>query len=105
MKTINTVQDIKTIDIQTLTWFDRVNGNTYFAQEITLNFGMETEITVFNEYQYGYSSFDYEAFKAIKNHFNLDTKTSIFDIIDRDNVIIRSSIKKALKRELKALSK
>ena len=37
MKTI----EIKTIDVCTKTWFDKVNGNTYFAQEITLNFGNE----------------------------------------------------------------
>ena len=33
--------DLKTIDIKTLVWFDKVNGNSYFAQTITLNFGME----------------------------------------------------------------
>lgn len=103
MKMLNNIQDIKTIDIQTLTWFDKVNGNTYFAQEITLNFCTDNETTIFNEFQYGYSAYDFKAFEAIKEYFNLDVKTSIFDFIDRDNVIIRSSTKKALKRELKAL--
>lgn len=53
------VSDIKTIDVQTKTWFDKVNGNTYFAQRITLNFGMDNEFEFINPFQYGYSSFDF----------------------------------------------
>ena len=51
------LQEVKTIDIKTLTWFDRVNGNTYYAQEITVNFAMPNEVTYYNPFQYGYSSF------------------------------------------------
>lgn len=51
------LQDIKTIDIKTLTWFDRVNGNTYFAQEITVNYRMPDEVTYYNPFHYGYDSF------------------------------------------------
>lgn len=30
---------IKTIDINALEWFDKVNGNSYFAGEIVINYG------------------------------------------------------------------
>ena len=48
----------QTIDIHTYTWFDKTYGNTYFAQEIVLNYGTEQEQRFKNHFQYGYSSFD-----------------------------------------------
>ena len=58
--------EIKTIDVYTKTWFDKVNGNTYFAQAITLNFGMNNSETLINPFQYGYGSYDIEAFRCIE---------------------------------------
>lgn len=94
-----TKQQIKTIDISTLTWFDRVNGNTYFAQEITLNFAMPNQRTIINPYQYGYSSFIHFAKQAICNELGINMTD-----LDKSDIIIRHNEKKALKRELKALS-
>lgn len=99
------IQDLKTIDVKTLTWFDKVNGNTYFAQEITLNFGMQNEKTLINPFQYGYSSFDYKAIELVKDFFNIDKKNTPSHYFRDLGVIIRSSERKALKRELKALSR
>ena len=45
---------MKTIDINALEWFDRVNGNSYFAGNVTVNFGMEDERTYRMPFQYGY---------------------------------------------------
>ncbi len=45
---------IKTIDIQAKEWFDKVNGNSYFAGIITINFGMRDEEIFKLPYQYGY---------------------------------------------------
>ena len=46
----------KTIDIQAKEWFDKVNGNSYFAGTITLNYGTETEETFLLPFQYGYGN-------------------------------------------------
>ena len=46
--------NIKTIDIQAKEWFDKVNGNSYFAAIATINFGMTDEKTVKVPFQYGY---------------------------------------------------
>jgi hypothetical protein len=66
-------KDIKTIDVITKTWFDKVNGNTYFAQRITINRGRKNETTFVNQFQYGYSSYDYFAKQCVKETLNLKT--------------------------------
>lgn len=105
MKTIASVTEIKTIDINTLTWLDKIDGNTYFAQRITLNYGLDNETEIINPFKYGYSSFDSFAFDALRKYFNIDGIDSFFDLIEEDDLIIRSNIKESFKRELLALSK
>ena len=56
----------QTIDIHTYTWFDKTYGNTYFAQEIVLNYGTEQEQRFKNPFQYGYSSYEFEALKFLR---------------------------------------
>lgn len=56
----------QTIDIHTYKWFDKINGNTYFAQEIVLNYGTEQEQSFKNKFKYGYSSFDYFALEFLR---------------------------------------
>lgn len=85
---------IKTIDIQTLTWFDKINGNTYFAQRITLNYGLQNETEITNPFQYGYSSYRFRAFECLRKNGYFKDETSLC------NVIVRESERKALKREL-----
>ena len=74
-------KDIKTIDVITKTWFDKINGNTYFAQRITINRGRKSESVLVNRFQYGYSSYDYFAKKYIKEALNLRT-----DIVNNYNL-------------------
>jgi len=38
---------IKTIDVNVKEWFDKVNGNSYFAGTVSLNFGMKTQKIIF----------------------------------------------------------
>ena len=66
-------KDIKTIDVITKTWFDKVNGNTYFAQRIVLNRYRKNEMVIINPFQYGYSSFDHFAKKRVMEVLNLKT--------------------------------
>jgi hypothetical protein len=56
--------NINTIDINAKEWFDRINGNSYFAGSIVLNFGQDSEIEFFMEFQYGYG--DYYIQKAME---------------------------------------
>lgn len=95
-------KDIKTIDILTKTWFDKVNGNTYFAQRITINYGMDDETDFVNHYQYGYSSFEYNALEFIKKELGM--KPDVHDpklFGHRGKVIVRShTIRDCKKKEL-----
>ncbi len=45
---------VKTIDIQAKEWFDKINGNSYFACLVTINFGMSDEKIIKVPFQYGY---------------------------------------------------
>jgi len=47
---------IKTIDIIAREWFDRVNGNSYFSAQITLNYGMKDATLIKVPFQYGYGT-------------------------------------------------
>ena len=55
-----------TIDIHTFTWHDKTFGNTYFAQKIILNYGQDGELTIYNHFQYGYSSYDFFALEFLR---------------------------------------
>ncbi len=49
---------VKTIDVNSKEWFDKMNGNSYFSSRVTINFGMKTERTIKLPMQYGYGSQD-----------------------------------------------
>lgn len=56
---------VKNIHVVTRTWFDKVNGNTYFAQMIVFNWGLKDEQTIYNPFQYGYSSYKHHAVRKV----------------------------------------
>jgi len=57
---------IKTIDVNALEWFDKINGNSYFSAEIVLNYGLNAVIVLECPFQYGYGDqFTYEAQKKL----------------------------------------
>ena len=91
---------IKTIDIQTIKWFDKINGNTYFAQRITLNYGLKDEVTIINQFQYGYSSYRSEAFKCLQKNGYMLKCGSLYETEKKYNIITRESERYGLKREL-----
>lgn len=43
------------VDVRAFEWFDKVNGNSYFAGKILVNAGMESETELNMPFQYGYS--------------------------------------------------
>tara|TARA_R110000824_G_C15205352_1_gene676112 strand:- start:1639 stop:1953 length:315 start_codon:yes stop_codon:yes gene_type:complete len=98
---------MKTIDINAKEWFDKINGNSYFAGTITINYGMETEETFLMPFQYGYGSqYESEA-KSILTEFNKISSNGfqgLYTYCKDNNIILRSSIKRnSLKRELKEI--
>ena len=93
--------DIKTIDVLTKTWFDRVNGNTYFAQRITLNFGMDNEFEFVNPFQYGYSSFEHFALIAVKKQVLDFDFTRTHELRESGIVFRHNKHEKCKQRELK----
>lgn len=96
----------KTIDIQAKEWFDKVNGNSYFAGTITINYGTDEEETFLMPFQYGYENgYEHEA-KAILCQYNkIPADYSPLRLICEDNKIqLNKRIETGcLKRELKQI--
>lgn len=102
---------IKTIDINALEWFDRANGNSYFAATVTVNFGMKDAREIKLPFQYGYGShYKDMAFKALeeakiitdlKHHDNGSTEGT-WQYCERKKIILRATKHENCKqRELK----
>ena len=94
--------DIKTIDVLTKTWFDKINGNTYFAQKIVINYGRKNEKRLINGFQYGYSSYDYFALQFVQRELKLKTNLNNYELCgSHGKIILRSqTIKNCKKRDL-----
>ena len=69
------LSQLKTVHITGLEWRDTVNGNSYFALEISLNLDAsrgEPRTTIKIPLQYGYEdAYLYEANKIIRSQFRL----------------------------------
>jgi len=51
---INKDCKLVSVDVRALEWFDKVNGNSYFAGKILINAGLESEAELNMPFQYGY---------------------------------------------------
>lgn len=105
---MNTINSIQTIDVSALEWFDKVNGNSYFAGKVIINYGADNQITLPLAYQYGYGEqYEYTALKAIKKAFSIDIdmNSSLWRFCDAYSIILRSNKRSAKKAELKAIQK
>ncbi|HEY6435228.1 MAG TPA: hypothetical protein VIY47_01445 [Ignavibacteriaceae bacterium] len=97
--------EIKTIDIDTNEWFDRLNGNSYFSSVITLNFGMDDVKLIYLGFQYGYGShYLTESVKALVKYGFIKPEFESRGITHycRENGIIlrHAKYENCLKREL-----
>lgn len=90
---------IKTIDVIALEWFDKINGNSYFAGTVTTNFGMDDEKTYKMPYQYGYGSqytqeagslLDNEGVIALKKYETGD-KEPLWSYCKDNGIILRAT--------------
>jgi predicted Zn-dependent protease len=105
---------IKTIDIQAKEWFDKINGNSYFAGTITVNFGMPDAKTIIMPYQYGYGDHYVDmAAKALeenniitdRTHHSNGSAQSLWSYCDDKGIILRKSKQQGCKkRDLKAIA-
>jgi len=60
------LKPVKTIHISALGWYDKVNGNSYFAATVTVNAGFKSEKSIKLPFQYGYGdTYKEEAFREL----------------------------------------
>lgn len=65
-------QLIRTIDVIYKRWYDRVNGNSYFAGFVVVNYGDTDERTICIPYQGGYGNQPiYEAWHLLHNVYGI----------------------------------
>ena len=100
------LKNLKTIDIKAKEWRDKVNGNSYFSSDVTLNYGMDSQEIIKLPFQYGYGDQYYHAsMEEVKNLFPksnwVKKKYSSWELKDKYKFIIRNSIQRnCLKKEL-----
>ena len=101
------LSQLKNIDINAKEWRDKINGNSYFSSDVTLNYGMQNEETIKLPFQYGYS--DHYVYQSLREIQKLFPKSKWFkenllgkyQIEKEYKIIIRNNIKtNCLKREL-----
>ncbi len=100
---------IKTIDVEAKEWFDRTYGNSYFSAQVTVNFGLPSQQTLYIPFQYGYgSSYEQAAIEALKKA-GLFTVTEarpfigLYSYCEENNIILRrNKTENCLKRDAKA---
>lgn len=100
--------NIKTIDIQSKEWHDKVNGNSYFSAIITLNYGMPNCKTIAIPFQYGYGDqYIHESLHVLQteNYIPCSDVYSLSRYCNDNDIILRANKKdKCLKREVKSFT-
>ena len=86
---------MKTIDIQAREWFDRLNGNSYFSSNITIDNGLETEQSFYIPLTYGYENHykDFSFEYLIKHSVILDSEKMerLHNYCDRKGIVLNCS--------------
>lgn len=90
---------MQTIDINVLEWFDKVNGNSYFAGNIVIDFALPTEKTVPLPFQYGYGDhYKDMAGKELESrglisleHYDNGGSEAIWRYCERNGIILRTA--------------
>ena len=100
---------IKTIDVNALEWFDKINGNSYFAGTVTINFGMKSEKRFIMPFQYGYGEhYTTMAGKLLqdKGIISTDDRKTLRQYCKENDIILRTNKQTGCrKRELMNLNK
>ncbi len=103
---------INAIDIIALEWFDKVNGNSYFAATVTTNFGQPDQKDYKLPFQYGYGEHYIDMAKqllmsegviSIEKRSN-GTSEALWSYCRENNIILRTTKHENCKKaELKNL--
>jgi hypothetical protein len=95
---------IKTIDINAKSWFDRVNGNSYFSGWVILNYGLKDEIRLKMPFEYGYGDYYIQrAFEVLKEAGYIQDYPGYrsYTYCKDNNIILRNDIQRGcLKRDV-----
>jgi hypothetical protein len=92
--TTATPAKISTIDINALEWFDKVNGNSYFAGTITVNYGTPEAQTFKMPFQYGYGDqYEHEAGNVLHEAgvIKLEERQSLWRYCEENGIILRKN--------------
>jgi hypothetical protein len=108
---INPLNTIQTIDITAYEWFDKVNGNSYFAASVVLNYGLKTEKEIKLPFQYGYGDhFKQMCFKELEEQkiihdirkYDNGSNEGLYNFCQRNKITLRTrKIENCKKSELK----
>ena len=78
-------------------WFDKVNGNSYFAGYVTINYGQPDAIKINMPFQYGYGdSYQYDALSMLKEKGYTDAR--YMQDLREQNIILRYNIQRGCKK-------
>lgn len=104
---------IQTIDITALEWFDKINGNSYFAGTVTINYGLPDSRSFNMPFQYGYGDHYKDiAAKVLEQdnqlpgyvHNKNGSTERLWNYCDRNKIILRATKhENCKKRELKEI--
>ena len=97
---------IKTIDINALEWFDKMNGNSYFSAVVTLNYGMKNVKVLKLPFRYGYGDhyIDMSNQLLIKEGYREGKRREngsypcLWQYCRDNKIILRSSIQRGCKK-------
>ena len=94
---------VKTIDVNCKEWFDKINGNSYFAGSVTINFSMKTEKNYTLPFQYGYGDhYRDEAFSLLQNNKVIplqENLTSYWQYYRDNNIIVRHNMQRNCRKK------
>lgn len=94
---------MKTIDMVTKEWFDRVYGNSYFSARITIDYGMENEKEFVIPFKYGYGSYSKQkAMELIRKNYPELENIRDWELKDKGVILRYTKYENCLKREVKA---
>jgi hypothetical protein len=97
MNTQTTTTQVNTIDVNAKQWFDKVNGNSYFAGSVTINYGQPDSEKIILPFQYGYGdSYIYAAIEALNKSGHITAKHTA-ELRDH-GIILRSNIQRGCKK-------
>ncbi len=95
-------RSVKSVDIQGKEWFDKVNGNSYNAVQVFVNYGMKNAFSFSIPFQYGYGNyFEQSAIEHLEAAGVID-KDTFRELRYNGKIEVNSSkVEKCLQRDVK----